>query len=320
VTSPQHALLNWYKKNGRNDLPWRTTRDPYAIYISEIMLQQTQVKTVLTRYYHPFLARFPNLISVSEAPIDAILKAWEGLGYYTRARHLHQCAQQCVHQFGGTLPTTWQELEQLPGIGRSTARAISCFAFGESVSILDANVKRILYRYHAQQHLTVPMLWKLADSFLNHDQAYEHNQAMMDLGALICTSKAPRCPDCPLRCSCRGTAQALDYPKARKKKPIPVRQRHIVVYQHEQHLGIITNPDKFLGGLMSFPQHTHAPKQGRYLGKLQQRYSHFTLVAKVWLVQQPCTTCQWVARDAFDALALSCVDRKVVELVDQFDM
>ncbi len=154
--TPQQSLLQWYEKNGRHDLPWRTTDKPYHIYLSEIMLQQTQVKTVLERFYFPFLERFPTLDDLAASHLDDVLKMWEGLGYYTRAKNLHAAAQQC----NGMLPTTANDLLKLPGIGRSTAHAVAAFAYRESLPILDANVKRILHRYFALQERSEKKLWE----------------------------------------------------------------------------------------------------------------------------------------------------------------
>jgi A/G-specific adenine glycosylase len=172
--TPQQSLLHWYDKNGRHDLPWRMTNNPYPIYISEIMLQQTQVKTVLERFYFPFLERFPTLTDLADAQLDDVLKMWEGLGYYTRAKNLHAAAQLCK----GSLPTNAAELMQLPGIGRSTAHAIAAFAYREPLPIMDANVKRILHRYFALEEHDAKKLWGHAYTLFDTAHPFEFNQAI----------------------------------------------------------------------------------------------------------------------------------------------
>ena len=179
------TLLKWYENHGRHALPWRRTRDPYRIWISEIMLQQTQVRTVLERFYFPFLERFPTLQSLAAAPLDDVLKQWEGLGYYTRAKNLHKAAQMCAP----FLPETAEGLQSLPGVGKSTAHAVAAFAYGIPVPILDANVKRILFRYHARRSAGEKELWELAEKLFDPHHPFEFNQAMMDIGATLCLPK-----------------------------------------------------------------------------------------------------------------------------------
>lgn len=180
------------------------------------MLQQTQVKTVLDRFYFQFLEKFPTLESLSKASEDEVLKAWEGLGYYTRARNLHKTAQMTQ----GVLPSSVEALESLAGIGPSTARAIACFAFGVSVPILDGNVKRILYRFFAKTKANDKELWKLSTKLFepNKTFAYEHNQAMMDIGSFICTLRNPKCGQCPFESDCLGKDEPLKYPEKKEEK------------------------------------------------------------------------------------------------------
>ena len=192
--SIQKAIFEWYHINGRHDLPWRQTEDAYKIYLSEIMLQQTQVKTVLERFYFPFLKRFPTLESVAKAPLDDVLKAWEGLGYYTRAKNLHHTAMTCEK----ALPSSPEELGGLKGIGKSTAHAICAFAYKQALPILDANVKRVLCRFYGLECKDEKVLWQKAWELLDTKHPYEYNQAMMDIGSMVCTPKEPQCDRCPL--------------------------------------------------------------------------------------------------------------------------
>lgn len=203
-------VVAWQATHGRNHLPWQQTRDPYRVWLSEIMLQQTQVTTVLG-YYARFLDRFPDVAALARAPQDEVMGLWSGLGYYSRARNLHRCAQQIVAEHGGVFPHTADVLATLPGIGKSTAGAIAAFCFSQRVPILDANVRRVLTRVLGFEHdLAVArnerLLWKAAESLLPDQDLGNamprYTQGLMDLGATICTPRAPRCDQCPLRSSC----------------------------------------------------------------------------------------------------------------------
>jgi A/G-specific adenine glycosylase len=222
-------VVHWQAQSGRHDLPWQNTRDPYRVWLSEIMLQQTQVVTVQA-YFARFLARFPDVQALAQAPLDDVLHLWAGLGYYSRARNLHRCAQDVVALHGGAFPRTAQQLQTLPGIGRSTAAAIAALCFGERVAILDGNVKRVLTRYlgfadDLAQAANERRLWELATALLPQDDLLRnmarYTQGMMDLGATLCTSKKPACTVCPLasRCVARAMGSAEKFPvKTRKLK------------------------------------------------------------------------------------------------------
>jgi A/G-specific adenine glycosylase len=206
----QRLLQHWYARCGR-DLPWRRSTDPYAILVSEVMLQQTQVERVLD-YYQRFLARFPTLAALAAAPIEEVLEAWQGLGYYRRARHLHQAAKQVMDRHQGVFPDTFAEVAALPGVGPYTAGAVLCFAFGQRTPILDTNVQRVLERVFVRRPAARPSvrhkrLWRLAAEVLPRGAgAWIVNQAMMDLGATVCTARHPRCARCCLRPICAATA------------------------------------------------------------------------------------------------------------------
>ncbi|MDR0227135.1 MAG: A/G-specific adenine glycosylase [Burkholderiaceae bacterium] len=221
------AVVQWQASHGRNHLPWQQTRDPYRVWLSEIMLQQTQVSTVLG-YYQRFLDAFPDVASLAAAPQDAVLALWSGLGYYSRARNLHRCAQDVVEQWGGAFPRRSEDLATLPGIGRSTAGAIASFCFSERVPILDANVRRVLTRVLAfDDDLAVARnerkLWDLAQQLCPVDDLENamprYTQGMMDLGASVCLPKKPSCLVCPLQPQCRAARQGLpeNYPVRTRK-------------------------------------------------------------------------------------------------------
>lgn len=222
------SLLDWYGANAR-DLPWRRIREPYAIWISEIMLQQTQVKTVLPRYT-AWLEQFPDIKSVANTELDAVLKAWEGLGYYRRARLLHTAAQTVAADFNGSFPTGFNDILSLPGIGRSTAGAISSFCFGSSTPVLDGNVKRVLRRWHNHTEASDTQLWQLAQQHIDHtDAPAAWNQAMMELGATVCTPRSPACAGCPVRHDCRSAFNICDRPAAKRAQ---IQELHWQVQLH----------------------------------------------------------------------------------------
>lgn len=202
----RRALLSWYDRN-RRDLPWRRTRDPYAIWLSEIMLQQTRVAAVL-EHYRIFLERFPSIAVLAEASEDAVLAAWSGLGYYRRARMLHGCAREIVAHHGGRFPGTAAALRELPGIGRYTAAAIASIVFGEAVAVVDGNVERVLQRIGGH-NLTAAGNWERAQELLSKSRPGDFNQAMMELGATVCLPREPRCAVCPVRALCTTGAREL---------------------------------------------------------------------------------------------------------------
>jgi A/G-specific adenine glycosylase len=208
-------VMRWQQRHGRNGLPWQASRDPYRVWLSEVMLQQTQVATVL-EYYPRFLARFPDVAALAAAPEDDVLGLWSGLGYYSRARNLHRCAREVMRAHGGEFPRSAQVLRTLPGIGRSTAAAIAAFSFGERAAILDGNVKRVLARVlgfdgDLASAAAERELWSHAEALLPQRNLAQtmprYTQGLMDLGATLCTARDPACQQCPVRASCAGCAQ-----------------------------------------------------------------------------------------------------------------
>ena len=257
----QRRMLDWFATHKR-DLPWRQEpRDPYHVWLAEIMLQQTQVTTVIP-YYHRWLDRFPTLEALAEAPLDDVLKLWEGLGYYSRARNLHRAAQEVMRDHGGHIPDTVDGLRQLPGIGPYTAGAIASLAFQRDAPILDGNVARVLSRLFAiesdvKSPETIAALWSLSESLLPKGHAGEFNEALMDHGATICTPRIPRCPICPIRQYCVAHAQGT--PEA-----FPVKAARKTVPRKDVGTAVIVDPDGYLlmaqrptqgllGGLWEFP-------------------------------------------------------------------
>jgi len=259
-TSPKarESLLSWYAKAGR-DLPWRKGCDPYDIWVSEIMLQQTQVKTVIP-YYLRWLAQFPTIEQLAKADLQQVLKAWEGLGYYTRARNLHRAAQEVVQHHGGVFPTELEDVLALPGIGRTTAGGILSAAFNQPVAILDGNVKRVLARLVAlpvPQAKATNQLWELSETLLDREHPKDFNQALMDLGATLCTPKHPNCPSCPWipYCQAYNLGMQSQLPMRETSSPLPHKAIGVAVIWNEQGQILIDRrrPEGLLGGLWEFP-------------------------------------------------------------------
>ncbi|HEY9645950.1 MAG TPA: A/G-specific adenine glycosylase [Chroococcidiopsis sp.] len=254
----RRSLLDWYAQHGR-DLPWRRSRDLYAIWVSEIMLQQTQVKTVMP-YYQRWLATFPTIEALAAADQQAVLKVWQGLGYYARARNLHRAAQVVVQEYGGHIPTTLDGITQLPGIGRTTAGGILSAALNQALPILDGNVKRVLARLAAipvPPNRAIAHLWSLSEQLLDLEQPRDFNQAVMDLGATVCLPKKPACLICPWTAYCQAYQlnKQDELPVTDQKNPVPHKQIGVAVIWNDQRQILIDRrrQEGLLGGLWEFP-------------------------------------------------------------------
>lgn len=339
------ALLAWYGANGR-DLPWRRHQEPYPIWISEIMLQQTQVKTVIP-YYQRWLERFPTVEVLASAELEAVLKVWQGLGYYARARHLHGCAQVLVEQYDGKFPQELSAVLALPGIGRTTAGGILSAAFNLPISILDGNVKRVLARLMA---LSVPptkalkQLWEFSDQLLDPRHPRDFNQALMDLGATICTPKMPLCPVCPWAQHCQAYSLNLQsqLPMRETSSPLPHKLIGVAVIWNDQGQVLIDKrPAKgLLGGLWEFPGGKLEPGEtyeaciqreikeelgieievGDHLITLDHTYTHFRVTLNVYhgrhLSGEPqpieCDEIRWVTVDELDQFPFPKANEKII--------
>jgi A/G-specific adenine glycosylase len=273
------------------------------------MLQQTQVKTVLERYYIPFIERFPSLKLLGEAPLDDVLKMWEGLGYYNRAKNLHKTASLIQK-----LPDEIEELIKLPGIGKNTAHAIAAFAFKQPVPVMEANVKRILCRLYKIQTPNDKTLWELAYDLLDSKNPFDYNQAMMDIGATICLPKNPKCEVCPLNDICKGQADPEQYP-TKMKKTVPTREENILVHLYNDKLAMKQRTGKFLHGLWGFEDIDVPPCASEYIGEVTHAYTHFKLKCKVYLYHETRPEQKdYFSKDQIKKLAISKVDQKIVKL------
>ncbi len=282
MSQPSHViswpdrLVAWHATHGRHDLPWQRTRDAYRIWLSEIMLQQTQVATVIP-YYERFVARFPDVATLAAATIDDVLPYWAGLGYYRRAHHLHAAAQSVMRDHGGTFPTEAATLQMLPGIGRSTAAAIAAFARGERNAILDGNVKRVLARHagvdgYPGEPRVAARLWDVASERMPSHDVEAYTQAMMDLGATVCTRSRPRCDACPVAGDCVALRERRigELPSPRPRKPLP--QRETVALMIERGGAILFERRPSTGiwaGLWSLPE---VPRDDDIASTLRARF------------------------------------------------
>jgi A/G-specific adenine glycosylase len=254
-------VLAWFDRHGRRDLPWQRDITPYRVWVSEIMLQQTQVTTVIP-YYERFLQRFPDVGALAAASEDEVLHLWTGLGYYSRARNLRRTAQLVCSEHGGEFPADAGRLATLPGIGRSTAGAIAAIACGQRAAILDGNVKRVLARFHAVpgypgESATLNTLWQYAEAHTPATRTADYTQAMMDLGATLCTRSRPACPLCPLVESCEAHREgaAADYPGKKPKKAMPVKAVQMLILEHGDEVLLEKRPPTGVwAGLWVFPQ------------------------------------------------------------------
>ncbi|MDR1994083.1 A/G-specific adenine glycosylase [Azonexus sp.] len=317
--SPSFAdhLVAWQKTAGRHDLPWQNTRDPYRVWLSEIMLQQTQVTTVIP-YYQRFLARFPDIQALAAAPVETVMEHWAGLGYYARARNLHRCAREVVAHHSGRFPASAAGLEELPGIGRSTAAAVAAFAFGERAAILDGNVKRVLCRYFAIDGFPGTaavhrQLWQLAESLLPQRDIEAYTQGLMDLGAGTCTRSRPACERCPLTAGCQARQQGRQatLPTARPRPAIPERTATFVLLRDGARLLLERRPPVGLwGGLLVPPEGAVdavlarlglRARDCRSLPPLRHSFTHFRLTLEPVLCDVEAAPrlaepgCEWVA-------------------------
>ena len=289
------AVLTWYDKFGRKHLPWQQNKTLYGVWLSEVMLQQTQVATVIP-YFERFVKTFPNLTALADAPLDEVLHLWTGLGYYARARNLHKAAQVMRDQYCGKFPTEFEQVLALPGVGRSTAGAILSSCLNAPYAILDGNVKRVLSRYCAVngwpgEKKTEDRLWQLTGEVTPNAQVADFNQAMMDLGAMVCTRSKPKCSLCPLQSNCRANAEQnwQAYPGKKPKKALPERESYFLLLEKDGKVALEQRENAGLwGGLYCFPQFADKQELLAYLASngIQQyqewaafrhTFSHFHL-------------------------------------------
>lgn len=300
-------VLAWYQEYGRKTLPWQLNKTPYRVWVSEIMLQQTQVATVIP-YYQAFMARFPDALSLANAEQNEVLHLWTGLGYYARARNLHKAAQTIRDHYQGQFPSQFEEVLGLPGIGRSTAGAVLSLSMGQHHGILDGNVKRVLARWLAQegwpgQKIVENQLWDQVARLTPNQGVAEYNQAMMDLGATLCTRSKPKCEQCPVSDDCQALALGTPsaFPHSKPKKTVqPVKKAHLLLVKQGSQLLLQQRPPQGIwGGLYCFPEFDNElalkdwlkrypdASEPQPLTGFRHTFSHFHLDISPWLVEIP---------------------------------
>ena len=335
------SVLAWFDRHGRKHLPWQQQINAYRVWVSEIMLQQTQVTTVIP-YFERFMTRFPTVDALASAPVDDVLHLWTGLGYYARARNLHQAAQQVMTEFNGDFPDNADQLQSLRGVGRSTAGAIASIAFGRSAAILDGNVKRVLARYHGVDGWpgatqTLNTLWTLAEAATPRTRNADYTQAMMDLGATLCTRSKPACERCPLRdgCNAHASGRVAELPGKKPRKTLPEKHVQLVMVRNPQGEILLQQrpPTGIWGGLWSFPeldlddsarqftqQHYGKLSQIEKLESWRHTFSHYHLHINPVLVQLQQLTPKvadrrerWIRPDAPGNLGLAAPVSRLLE-------
>ncbi|MGD9591422.1 MAG: A/G-specific adenine glycosylase [Candidatus Berkiella sp.] len=332
-TAPKHwfskKVLTWFKANGRHDLPWKKQLNPYRVWVSEIMLQQTQVATVIP-YFEKFMHSFPNVTSLSKASLDEVLSHWAGLGYYARGRNLHKAANIIVQEYKGQFPKTVPLLQTLPGIGLSTAGAIVAQAFDTKATICDGNVKRVLARFHCVkgalgQKDVENTLWDLATHYTPNLNVGDYTQAIMDIGATICTRNKPQCERCPLqsRCEAYQAGSQSQFPERKKSKKIPQREVHVLCAIKNNSVLLQARPMQGIwGGLWSFPEfetlnalQAFANSNVTGLPALKHTFTHFHLLIKPYLttnLRVKNKNLHWVSLDTLKTIGLPAPIKKLL--------
>ncbi len=304
--SPHKNLLQWYQDNGRHHLLWRNTKDIYHIYLSEIMLQQTQVNRVESEYYPKFLEKFPTLKKLSNAPLDEVLSSWSGLGYYSRARNLHKTAQVCQNK----LPNSMVELQKLPGIGKYTASAICSFGYHQEVSVVDTNIARVLKRYFGLLDVLDTQVWQSADKFLNKEEPTKHNLALMDLGSIVCTPTNPLCENCPLSISCLGKENP-ELHTQKKRKEYESLELFYGIYGKEDKIALVKTTGKMYKGMLELP--TVDPIEENFIGQFKHSYTKYRLSVKLYKIDNLSDEVIWIDLDKIDSTPISSLTKKALK-------
>jgi A/G-specific adenine glycosylase len=302
-------LLLWYKKNARHELPWRQTDDMYHIYLSEVMLQQTQTSRVKEHFYPYFLEKYPRLEDLARASLDEVLASWSGLGYYSRARNLHKSVQLCAKN---GLPHDFKELLKLPGVGKYTASAVCSFALHQDIAVVDTNIARVLKRYFALEHASDTQVWQKADEFLNHKNPTEHNLALMDLGSLICTPN-PTCKECPLELTCKGKENPLEYAKT-KKTVYESLELSLGVCLQEKKLALIKSEKKLYKGLLVLP--SCEPDEEKFIGNFKHSYTKYRINVSLYKVEKVSEKALWYSYEELLQAPISSMTKKALEFIE----
>lgn len=299
----QNSLLEWYKTYGRHTLPWRNTDNMYHIYLSEIMLQQTQVGRVLEEYYPQFLVKYPTLMSLANANQDDVISTWSGLGYYSRARNLHKTAILCPE----SLPKTEKELMELPGIGRYTASAICSFGHSQNIPVVDTNIARVIKRFFSLLEPKEATIWSHAAEFVNAKESRHHNLALMDLGSLTCLPKNPLCTECPLKKECQGKSSPELYTKT-KKKEYEFLELFYGVYIKDEKIALQVSKERMYKDMYVLP--SVEPLEDDLLGSFKHAYTKYRLKVNLYRVEELDEEVIWVELDKLALSPISSLTKK----------
>ncbi len=297
------SLLKWYEKYGRHELPWRNTDDIYHIYVSEIMLQQTQVSRVRDEYYPKFLKRFPTLEILAQADLDEVFSLWSGLGYYSRARNLHKTAQMCKN----TLPTEKKELLKLPGIGEYTASAICSFGYRQNTPVVDTNIARVIKRLFALLDISDKELRKYATAFINAVDVRAHNLALMDLGSLVCLPKNPKCDECPLRLACEGKREPELYTQ-KKQTFYESLELFYAVFIQDGQIALKVSDKKLYKGMLVLPE--TEPIEENFIAAFKHSYTKYRLTVNLYEVTAMNEEVVWISLDELTNAPISSLTKK----------
>ena len=300
-------LLFWYDQHGRHDLPWRNTSDVYHVYVSEVMLQQTQVKRVLEEYYFQFLDRFPTLDALGSAPLDDVFALWSGLGYYRRAKNLHATAQLCAP----TLPRSSKELLALPGIGRYTASAICSFGYAQNISVVDTNIARVLTRYLGLEDPKDKDLWSAADTLLPPKEVRHHNLALMDLGSLVCLPKNPLCSTCPLAFGCKAKEDLSPYIKTTPKEYIS-QDLYFGIYRKKEKLAFRKSTEGMYKDMLELPR--IAFQESGYIGQFKHSVTKYRLSISLFELEEEPLDIEYVDLCEIERAPISSMTKKALRL------
>ncbi len=303
------SLLAWFEKQGRHELPWRKTNDVYHIFLSEVMLQQTQANRVAEHYYPHFLQKYPTLQDLANATLDEVLSDWSGLGYYSRARNLHKALQLCINS---GLPTSMSELQKLPGVGRYTASAVCSFALNQSVAVVDTNISRVLKRYFAL--MDEKLVLHKAEEFLNTKEPTKHNLALMDLGSLVCTPKNLTCKLCPLSLTCKGKNEPEIFTLT-KKTQYENLELYLGVCLVDKKLALVKSSDKLYKDLYVLPP--VEPIEEDFIASFKHSYTKYRITVSLYKTQTTPQEARYFSYEELLQAPISSMTKKALQLLDK---
>lgn len=310
IFKAKNNLLQWYQKHGREHLPWRNPTDVYHVYISEVMLQQTQVSRVQDHYYPHFLEKYPTIQDLANSELDDLLTSWSGLGYYSRARNLHKTANICANT---GIPDCMKALQKLPGIGKYTASAICSFGYNQTVSVVDTNIARVLKRFFALENPKDTTVWEYADKLLNHQEPTKHNLALMDLGSMICTPVNPKCQECPFETFCLGQKDPTKYTQT-KKVQYENLDLFFGVFIKNQKIALVKSKEKLYNSMLIFPK--TEPIEENFITSYKHSYTKYKITVNLYKIETLNEeNIIWIDFEDIDEFPLANITKKGLKLL-----